>query len=176
MSFWTQTPFVTIGFTGEYKDRPSVLVFACKTNGTSDQEKVNRSSRRKNFQSRCNHTHLNSSLSTFLARVIIFFIDDIKAASTGKELSSFPKTQANTTMSLIVWADITIWRPQIYISFPFRAVFKWLSKVITWLRLLGLVIGLKDAPVFQPMRIKNKTNGTMYTWFFPRFERVTGKC
>ena len=32
------------------------------------------------------------------------------------------------------------------------------------------------APVFQPMRIKTKTNCTMYSWFFPRFERVTGKC
>ena len=29
-------------------------------------------------------------------------------------------------------------------------------------------------PVFQPMRIKTKTNRTMYAWFFPRFERVTG--
>ena len=33
-----------------------------------------------------------------------------------------------------------------------RAVFKWLSKVNTWLRLLRLVIGLKRlAPVFQPI-------------------------
>ena len=30
----------------------------------------------------------------------------------------------------------------------FRAVFKWLSKVITWLRLLRLVIGLKDSRQF----------------------------
>ena len=30
----------------------------------------------------------------------------------------------------------------------FRAVFKWLSKVITWLRLLRLVIGLKDLRQF----------------------------
>ena len=30
----------------------------------------------------------------------------------------------------------------------FRAVFKWLSKVITWLRLLRLVIGLKDSRRF----------------------------
>ena len=51
--------------------------------------------------------------------MILFFIDDIKATSTGKELSSFPKTEANTTMSLILWADATVWRPQIYISFPF---------------------------------------------------------
>ena len=29
-----------------------------------------------------------------------------------------------------------------------RAVFKWLSKVITWLRLLRLVIGLKDSRQF----------------------------
>ena len=32
------------------------------------------------------------------------------------------------------------------------------------------------APVFQPMRMKTKTNRTMYAWFFPRFERVTGNC
>ena len=34
------------------------------------------------------------------------------------------------------------------------------------------------APVFQPMRskTKTKTNRTMYAWFFPRFERVTGNC
>ena len=30
----------------------------------------------------------------------------------------------------------------------FQAVFKWLSKVITWLRLLRLVIGLKDSCQF----------------------------
>ena len=30
----------------------------------------------------------------------------------------------------------------------FRAVFRWLSKVITWLRLLRLVIGLKDSRQF----------------------------
>ena len=57
-----------------------------------------------------------------------------------------------------------------------RAVFKWLSKVITWLRLLAIAT-LSDwlkslAPVFQPMRIKT----TMYAWFFPRFERVRGNC
>ena len=33
-------------------------------------------------------------------------------------------------------------------KFPNRAVFKWLSKVITWLRLLRLVIGLKDSRHF----------------------------
>ena len=32
------------------------------------------------------------------------------------------------------------------------------------------------APVFQPIRIKTKTNRTMYAWFFPRYERVTGNC
>ena len=31
---------------------------------------------------------------------------------------------------------------------PVRAVFKWLSKVITWLRLLRSVIGLKDSHQF----------------------------
>ena len=31
---------------------------------------------------------------------------------------------------------------------PVRAVFQWLSKVITWLRLLRLVIGLKDSCQF----------------------------
>ena len=56
-----------------------------------------------------------------------------------------------------------------------RAVLKWLSKVITWLRLLRL-----GAPVSQPMRsktkTKTKTNRTMYAWFFPHFERVAGDC
>ena len=28
----------------------------------------------------------------------------------------------------------------------------------------------------QPMRIKTKTNRTIYPWFFPRFELVTGNC
>ena len=32
------------------------------------------------------------------------------------------------------------------------------------------------APVFQPMRGKTKTNCTMYTWFFPRFKRITSTC
>ena len=32
------------------------------------------------------------------------------------------------------------------------------------------------APVFQPTRIKTKTNRAMYAWFVPRFERVTGDC
>ena len=32
------------------------------------------------------------------------------------------------------------------------------------------------ASVFQQMRRKSKTNRTMYAWFFPRFERVTGNC
>ena len=59
------------------------------------------------------------------------------------------------------------------LNITYRAVFKCLSKVITWLRLLRVVIGLKDS-VFQPMRSKTKTNRTMYAWFFPRFERVTG--
>ena len=30
------------------------------------------------------------------------------------------------------------------------------------------------APNFQPTRSKTKTNRTMYTSFFPRFEKVTG--
>ena len=40
--------------------------------------------------------------------------------------------------------------PAVKISFSplFREVFKWLSKVITWLRLLRLVIGLKDSRQF----------------------------
>ena len=32
------------------------------------------------------------------------------------------------------------------------------------------------APVFQPMKIKTKTKRTLYPWFFPRFEQVTGDC
>lgn len=44
------------------------------------------------------------------------------------------------------------------------------------LRLRHLVIGwLKNlAPDFQPIR--SKTNPTLNTWFFPRFEKVTGIC
>ena len=34
----------------------------------------------------------------------------------------------------------------------FRAVFKWVSKVITWLRLLRLVISLKDSRQFFSLR------------------------
>ena len=37
-------------------------------------------------------------------------------------------------------------------GFEVRAVFKWLSKVITWLRLLRLVIGLKDSRQFFHQR------------------------
>ena len=56
-----------------------------------------------------------------------------------------------------------------------RAVFKWLSKVITWLRLLSLVIGSKDSrQLFNQWEAKS--NRTMYAWFFPRFERVTSNC
>ena len=32
------------------------------------------------------------------------------------------------------------------------------------------------SPVFQPMKNKTKTNRTMHSLFFPRFERVTGTC
>ena len=51
-----------------------------------------------------------------------------------------------------------------------RAVFKWLSiaRLSDWLK--------RVASLFQPMRSKTKTNRTMYAWFFPRFERVTGNC
>ena len=38
--------------------------------------------------------------------------------------------------------------PAIRITEQLRAVFKWLSKVITWLRLLRLVIGLQDSRQF----------------------------
>ena len=45
----------------------------------------------------------------------------------------------------------------IVVSTPIRAVFKWLSKVITWLRLLCLVIGLKDSrQVFNQREAKPK--------------------
>ena len=43
-----------------------------------------------------------------------------------------------------------------------------IAKLSDWLKRL--------APVFQPMRVKTKTNHTMYAGFFPRFERVTGNC
>ena len=56
-----------------------------------------------------------------------------------------------------------------------RAVFRWRFKVIRRLRLLHLSDWLERlAPVFQPMRIKTKTNRTMYAWLFLRFEQVTG--
>ena len=32
------------------------------------------------------------------------------------------------------------------------------------------------APVFQPIKSKDKTNRTLYVRFFPRFEQVTGNC
>ena len=58
-----------------------------------------------------------------------------------------------------------------------RAVFKCLSKVITWLRLLRLVIGFKESrQFFNQWEAKPKTNRTMYAWFFPRFARVKGDC
>ena len=31
-------------------------------------------------------------------------------------------------------------------------------------------------PAFQPIRSKTKTNCTLYMWFFPGFEQVTGSC
>ena len=49
------------------------------------------------------------------------------------------------------------WRLNYY---SFRAVFKWLSKVITWLRLLRLVIGLKESRQFfdaKPKAIASRT-------------------
>jgi len=53
------------------------------------------------------------------------------------------------------WAHFTVYASYYWHNFfvnPFgschRTVFKWLSKVITWLRLLRLVIGLKDSRLF----------------------------
>ena len=54
--------------------------------------------------------------------------------------------------------------------------FKWLSKVITWLRLLRLVIGLKDLRQFFNQWEAPPTNRTLYAWFLQRFEQVTGNC
>ena len=40
-----------------------------------------------------------------------------------------------------------------------------------------LVIGLRiSCQFFSPVRSKTKTNRTLYAWFFPRFEQVTGNC
>ena len=58
-----------------------------------------------------------------------------------------------------------------------RTVFKWLSKEISWLRLLRLVIGLKDSrQYFNQWDAKPKPIAPCTRDFFPRFERVTGDC
>ena len=44
------------------------------------------------------------------------------------------------------------------------------------MQLLRLVIGLKDAPVFQPGRLKTKTSSTLYARFFARLGQVPGKA
>ena len=49
--------------------------------------------------------------------------------------------------SLAVFVFFTTWHTS-HARFCNGAVFKWLSKVITWLRLLRLVIGLKDSRQF----------------------------
>ena len=60
-----------------------------------------------------------------------------------------------------------------------RAVFKWLSKEITWLQLLLLVIGLTISRHFinqwegKPKPIANHRDARR---FFPRFEQVTRNC
>ena len=51
----------------------------------------------------------------------------------------------NSPFTLVTRRPYCPGRPK---EFCFRAVFKWLSKVITWLRLLRLVIGLKDSRQF----------------------------
>ena len=57
-----------------------------------------------------------------------------------------------------------------------RTVSNWLSKVTTRLRFLCLLIGYYKKktlePGFQPLKSKTKTNRTLTTWFFPRFEQV----
>ena len=87
---------------------------------------------------------------------------------------NIPKVAKPTHASTIKIAE---WRKIIEVRY-FRAVFKWLSKVITWLRLLRLVIGLKDSrQFFNQWEVKPEPIAPwMYAWFFPRFERVTGNC
>ena len=53
---------------------------------------------------------------------------------------------ARTFLTEFLWTPWCSVGKQITIAI--RAVFKWLSKVITWLRLLRLVIGLKDSRQF----------------------------
>jgi len=63
---------------------------------------------------------------------------------------------------LFALAQTRLWASEdVHFSFKFtlsfRAVFKWLSNVITWLRLLRLVIGLKDSrQFFNQWRAKPK--------------------
>ena len=58
-----------------------------------------------------------------------------------------------------------------------REVFKWLSKVITRLRLLRFVIGWKNlCQYFNQWQAKPNPNHTLYARFFPHFEQVTGNC
>ena len=47
-----------------------------------------------------------------------------------------------------VGSDSVKWKMMLEDAVTLRAVFKWLSKVIPWLRLLRLVIGLKDSRQF----------------------------
>ena len=51
------------------------------------------------------------------------------------------------------------------------SVFKWLSKVITCLRLLFLAIGLKSRASFSTNE-KTNTNGTLYVRFFRALSRL----
>ena len=61
--------------------------------------------------------------------------------------------------------------------FQLRAVFKWLLKVITWLRLLRLVIRLQiSRQFFSQLDAKPKPIAPFTHDFFPRFAQVTSYC
>ena len=49
----------------------------------------------------------------------------------------------------------------------FRVVFKWLSKVITWLRLLRLVIGLRTRASFSGNEKQNQNQSHHVRVIFP---------
>ena len=58
-----------------------------------------------------------------------------------------------------------------------RVVFKWLSKVITWLRSLHLVIGLKESSqIFNQWEAKAKPITPCTSHFSHALSSVTGNC
>ena len=72
----------------------------------------------------------------------------------------FIGTRLNTLFSVVLLRESRCQRVRVLINLcngGNRAIFKWLSKVITWLRLLRLVIGLKDSrQIFNQWESKQK--------------------